>query len=313
MTMEDATIEIHENQANALLPDDSMAQAGRKLLSVDFAQMIQHEHCETPHDVHQMRVALRRMRSVLQLLGHHYKKKSVSDLVVTIKQYAALLGTVRDLDVLMIALETYIGNRDDASSFDPIQAYLMKKRRKAQKRLLRGLGSRHYAEFKHALTKFTNKKHLGPQARSSASPFQVRHVLPILIHEALSRVRAYDTILPTDDVTRLHALRIEFKRLRYIVSHFEPVLGASSNSFIQDLKAIQDHLGSLHDAHVAQQTFTVFVKQSQFESSMEAVQDYLKHLSDTEIHLTNTFEVVWNKFNTRATQRKLSDAILVLR
>ena len=76
-------------------------------------------------------------------------------------------------------------------------------------------------------------------------PHELRHVLPPLLHQRLASVRAYDSVLPAADDRRLHALRVECKRLRYAIEFFAPVLGSSAASFLPLIQAMQDTLGRI--------------------------------------------------------------------
>ena len=82
------------------------------------------------------------------------------------------------------------------------------------------------------------------------SPHQVRHLLPLLLHERLAIVRAYDVVLPATEDTTLHALRVEYKQLRYALEFFGPLLGNSAQSFLVEVKAMQDLLGRINDIAV---------------------------------------------------------------
>ena len=64
-------------------------------------------------------------------------------------------------------------------------------------------------------------------------------------------MRAYDGAIAEAEPETLHALRIEFKRLRYLVHFFSEIMGATVNDFLAELKAIQDHLGTMQDIQVA--------------------------------------------------------------
>jgi CHAD domain-containing protein len=89
----------------------------------------------------------------------------------------------------------------------------------------------------------------------------VRHVLPALLYNHVGAVRAYDEALENADGTTLHALRIEFKRLRYAVSMFTDVLGSSVKDFVKEIKAMQDHLGRMQDIVTAQAVLNPMVSE----------------------------------------------------
>src|SRR4051812_17496203 len=95
-------VELLQAQLQPVEPLDTMAEAGRKILLSDLVKMLDHEagsrSGEDLEDVHDMRVALRRMRSTLRLLADYYKPKTIDPYLVEMRKLAHALGTVRDLD-----------------------------------------------------------------------------------------------------------------------------------------------------------------------------------------------------------------------
>src|SRR5258706_11423347 len=91
--------------------DDNIAEAGRKILLAEFVKMLQHETGsrtgEDIEDVHDMRVATRRMRSLFRLLKPYYKRSAVQADKTELRHLAWTLGAVRDLDVLIDDVRTY--------------------------------------------------------------------------------------------------------------------------------------------------------------------------------------------------------------
>jgi len=81
----------------------------------------------------------------------------------------------------------------------------------------------------------------------------LRHVVPVVVHQRLAAVRAYDEWVTGPDVPleRLHQLRIAAKGLRYTLEFFREVLGPETKTLIDEMKGLQDHLGDLQDAVVA--------------------------------------------------------------
>lgn len=303
-----------------LQPVDSMAEAGRKVLAENFKQMLSHEAGartgEDIEDVHQMRVATRRMRSAFRLFGRYYKPKSIKPFTGMLKKVAAALGRVRDLDVMIDDLTTYQATLDETAR-QPIQsviAKLDKRRISAREDLNDLLDSSKYASFLKDFTRFLTSPGKGTVSMDSngVQPYQVRHITPILIHEKLANVHAYDEIVQDHAVEpeTLHALRIEFKRLRYTVTFFKGVLGASIEDFIMELKAMQDYLGRFNDLVVASERLLAVRKLSTEERA--ALQVYVDGLQ-AELSTKHTdFTEIWESFNRRTVRRKLSDALLVL-
>ena len=88
-----------------------MAEAGRKLLAAQLDRMLRHEAGsrtgENIESVHQMRVAIRRMRSLFMLIGATYKPKTVNKFSRGLRRIARALGNIRDLDVLIHDLKAF--------------------------------------------------------------------------------------------------------------------------------------------------------------------------------------------------------------
>lgn len=319
--MTEETVEpslIDELQAIPVViePEDTMAEAGRKLLLVDFIKALKHEAGsrlgEDIEAVHDMRVATRRMRSAFRLLENFYKPGTIRPLVENLKGLARKLGAVRDLDVLLEDLQKAVAS-DQQEILQPVLDHLDKKRRKARKKLIALLDSKDFQDFVANYTHFLTTSGLGAKAIDDQTvvPYQVRHVLPGLLYDHLAAVRAYDTVIETADAATLHALRIEFKRLRYAVSFFTDVLGNSGDDFISEIKTIQDHLGRMNDIQVAQEQLTTLLEDEELDASL--LDTYLSQLKAEHEQLTGAFPAVWQRFNTRTVQSKLSNALLALR
>ncbi len=301
--------------------NDVMAEAGRKILITDFVQMLENEAGSRIGDdiefVHDMRVATRRMRSAFRQLGGFYKSKTVTGFTKDLKKLAVRLGDVRDLDVLIAELQTYQDTLegDEQSASAKVIEKLDKRRKKARKKLVKYLDGDEYITFLKAFSKFLTKEGKGAKSfdDDDATPHQVRHVLPSMVHNYLAQVRAYDTVLADADHKTLHELRKSGKRLRYIVAYFTDVLGSQAEQYIDELKAIQDHLGHLQDIVVAQDMLQSLVDDGMKKSQRTVINDYIAHINTKRPELIAEFPDLWERFNTRTVQQKLANALLVLR
>jgi CHAD domain-containing protein len=78
-------------------------------------------------------------------------------------------------------------------------------------------------------------------------------VLPDAARERWRRLaRAAKALGRNPSARDLHAVRIRTKRCRYAVEAIEPVLGKRGASFARELAKLQDRLGELNDAAVAE-------------------------------------------------------------
>jgi CHAD domain-containing protein len=190
---------------------------------------------------------------------------------------------------------------------------LDQRREVARKRLKTVLESKAYRRFIKEYESFLLTPGLGAKSLNGPgiSPVELRHVLPPMIYEYLASVRAYDSALDQAEIATLHALRIEFKRLRYAVSLFSEVLGKEVSGFIDEIKVMQDYLGRLNDIDVARHALLKLM--DDLEPDQNAVlRIYIDSLVAEEPVLMQAFPKYWQHFNSKPVQRKLANAVLAL-
>ena len=299
-------------------PTDPMAEAGRKIFARQIRRMKSHEAGsrtgEDIESVHQMRVAIRRMRSLFNLIGAHYRRKTVAEYERGLREIARALGAIRDLDVLILDLQDFQASLppDSQDAVAQVVALLDDRRSAYRVRLNRLFDSKRYARFVRRFQRLAKRSGRGARTvKRGETPHQVRHVLPLLLHERLARVKAYDTVLPAAEDTTLHALRVEYKQLRYALEFFQPILGRSVGPLLGQVKAMQEILGRINDIAV----FTEYVNGLEdLPPEQTAILESYSSARDAElVGLREQFSHAWTRFNTRATQRLFSDSLLVLR
>jgi CHAD domain-containing protein len=147
-------------------------------------------------------------------------------------------------------------------------------------------------------------------------PIQVRHVAPRLIYTRWEHVQAFDPILENAPISVLHALRIECKRLRYTLEFFSEILGKQVDQVIEHVVRLQDHLGDLNDADVANNILSdfLFPRHDVQEGPVIApgVVAYLASKQRDLQRLIDTFPHTWHKFNRAEVRRGLANAVAVL-
>jgi CHAD domain-containing protein len=329
LLLHDALIDALKTNVQPLSADDSMSEAGRKLMLREFVTMLKHEAGSRAggdiEDVHDMRVATRRMRSALRLLDHYYKPKATKSFNRKLRRVARALGGVRDLDVMIVAFEKYGRSlpTDDTAAVNQaaltrVIAAMDAERQLARLELIHALDRGEYRRFVDDFAAFVITQGAGARpVPDDLTPVQVRHVLPTLIYSHLGAVRAFDAVLETaineNDQNTLHLLRIEFKRLRYTVSMFQEVLGTSIESFIDELKKIQDHLGDLQDIYTAAIRLNEFKAELDDDDDAVALIDgYIAVRTAEAEHERAAFAEVWKRFNSRTVQRMLATAVAAL-
>lgn len=307
------TLKEHDVQ---IYPEDSIYVAARKILLAESPLLLEcEEGCLIGKDtesIHHMRVSCRRIRSAIDLLIPYYDQKRVLEVRNGIQRLGKHLGMVRDLDVLLMALDTYFrAEYQEKNKFELIVKQLHKYRGVQQRKLGKYFFDKEYRKTLKGI-RFYGRKPIEEEKRKKITPIAVRHVLPFILHKQLAVVRGFDDYIETGNAEVLHRLRIEVKRLRYILTQFSLVLGRSATPFVRELKLIQDNLGSLNDVDTARKIFS----RKKIVNDMNGqsfVEDYLISLQQQEHKAQSEFASLWRRFNTRRVRRLFSDALLVLR
>jgi CHAD domain-containing protein len=310
--------------------DDVLSEAGRKVMRFHFARMLSYEEGtrlgEDIEDLHDMRVATRRLRAAFEVFQDGFEPGALKPYLKGLRATGRALGKVRDLDVFMEKAQHYLDtiHEDRHVGLDLLLAGWKEQREAARLEMLAWMDSKEYVEFKRKFNLFLNTPGAGGRSISPSTPVptNVRELAPMLIYTRLAAVRAYAPYLDNAPVELLHALRIEFKKLRYTVEYFQEALGKRARDVIELLKQMQDHLGDLNDAQVASQILSQFIEEWEARQaalpveerqSIEEVHHYLAYRQDEQQHLMETFQEEWHKhFWQPAFRHYLAEAISVL-
>ncbi|MGD0861675.1 MAG: CHAD domain-containing protein [Candidatus Limnocylindrales bacterium] len=241
-----------------VLPDDSLPEAARKVINYHFARLRARERGtrdgSNVEDLHDMRVAARRIRAAWRIFNDAFKPGRTRKLRRRLRILSERLGVVRDLDVLIDGLEAYrLGlDPDQQPGLEPLLALWRRQRNSARDLLIAELDSGRYADFVDDMKDFLEAgANEAATVASPTLPHRVRDRVPSQIWAAYETVRAYEPVLPWADVETLHQLRIATKWLRYDLEFFGETLGRDSARLLGRVVALQDFLGCLHDADVA--------------------------------------------------------------
>jgi CHAD domain-containing protein len=269
---------------------------------------------EDPEDLHRMRVATRRMRAAWHVFDGAYRPKVQRRYVKELRSIARALGEVRDFDVLLGDLDSYIGELPGPGreAVEPLRAAWRRQREVARARMLAGLDSKAYRTFVDDYLDFTESPGTAEIVTPLGQPSLVRDTAGSRILLAYEHVRAFETIITWADVRTLHALRIETKRLRYTMEYFSEVLPVPSRKLIAQVTEMQDHLGLMNDADVAATATRAWLNLNapQLPSrSREAVGLYLDSREADVEQLRRSFRPLWRRLTGVSFRKALGQAI----
>jgi CHAD domain-containing protein len=241
-----------------VVAEDSLPEAARKVLQFHFSKMQRREAGTRTgtdaEDLHDMRVATRRMRAAWRVFDGAFRASKTKKLRRHLERLADRLGAVRDLDVLIEGLEAYgiALDEDERPGLDPVFSVWRRQRAAARTQLIGELDSDRYATFVKEMDAFLEAgANAAAAIATPTAPHRVRDRAASQLWAAYEAVRAYEPVFTWADVETLHELRIAVKWLRYTLEFFGETLGPDFARLLARVVALQDYLGSLHDADVA--------------------------------------------------------------
>ena len=258
MSQPDAEVAVADT-LDAPSTEEPITRAGQRIFAAHFERLRACEDGVRSGDdaeaVHDMRVAARRLRSAFRLLGEHYPPEARRGVVKPLRDLARSLGALRDFDVMIEDLAQYTMrfSEERQRALEPLASEWRAQREVAHQAALEFLNSTRFAKWERAFEEFVSSAGMHPAPR-------VCDVIPALVWDHYQAVRQYEPEIGSGaPVERLHALRIECKRLRYALEFFRDLFGERAPQLIEPVVATQDHLGRLHDADVQRLAVSAYV------------------------------------------------------
>ncbi len=282
--------------------DDHVAEAGRKVMKFHLARMLAREAGTRlgtdPEELHAMRVATRRQRAAWRVFGASFRPGRTKRYRNGLREIAARLGAVRDLDVLLEAADLYRADFtvSEQRALEPLLADWRQHRDDARILLIRELDSDGYRRWVDDYRDFVRTEGVAVVPVGPTQPHHVRDTTASRIWSAYEQVRGYEPVLRWADVETLHELRIAGKWLRYSLEFVREALGDDAAPLIARVTALQDHLGLMNDADVAASMARTFLVEhsgelSQLESA--AIGRYLVSREREVARLRRTIGAPW--------------------
>ena len=202
--------------------------------------------------LHDFRVAVRRTRSAIKLLGEVLPADLAEHYKTEFKWLGDVTTPIRDLDVHLLGFDAMTEQLVAASPADlePLRAFLARRRAREFRRLAAALrGPRFGAivqDWRKALLEIRDVD--GPRRRRPATAALALTTTGRAFRRIVARGNA---ITPASPPESLHDLRKRAKELRYLLEFFaslhDPV---AYRKVVSDLKQLQDCLGEFQDSEV---------------------------------------------------------------
>jgi len=242
--------------ASALARTDTLADALKKLVwsCLQHFQNNLHGamHSDDSEYLHQMRVALRRLRVVLRMAEKVRGDRQLAELKKSVSALCVALGEIREWDVFIAQIVQPMCKRMVGNNGLRVLLAASERQRAACYAALRGVAQtreRQRLLLRFAIWMNGNYWISGWQQAEvqKAQDFSTQR-----LRQLAERFARSERQLNTFDAARLHALRIIAKKLRYSVEFFAALYDKrKTRSFLSALSKVQDVLGQINDIAVA--------------------------------------------------------------
>jgi len=204
-------------------------------------------------DVHDLRVASRRIRAVLNSFSSYLPKKQYKSWIKDIKTITKSYGQVRDIDVQLALINDIYSNVEDRklrSGLRRVKLRLEQKREKREektnKRTQVLLNSSAILELSEWVISTLSEPDV--ETNYSSALYQLGYQQ---IQNRLDEFLFYEVfIFDSQRVEELHAMRISAKKLRYSLEVFAELYTHETDFALDITKQAQDYLGEIHDCDV---------------------------------------------------------------
>lgn len=243
----------------SLADDPSVKDVIGGVLAVSVRAIVEHDpgtrNGADPEDLHEFRVATRRLRSDLSTFASVLEPAWTQGLRDDLRWLGGAAGRVRDADVLADRLTARFSGHHgaDARAAALLVRRLDRERRTARSALLVAMGSERYAILISDLVDAIREPRCMTTVAVDASADDARAVVAGLVAVRWRRLRRRAEAVDQDaSDDALHDVRIAAKRCRYAAEAAALIWGRPAQRFADALRGVQQVLGAHHDTVVAE-------------------------------------------------------------
>ncbi len=204
-------------------------------------------------DIHDLRVASRRIRAVIDSFEKHLPKKQVKTWKKGIRAITKSFGKVRDIDVQLDLINRLYAELEDRKIRSGVRRVRLRleQRRKAKQEHTAGntktlLESAVIIDLSEWVTAILSEYEEGPAFSSGLYQLGYQQIQSRLDDFLFYEVFIFDS----SRIKELHAMRISAKKLRYALEIFSELYAHQTDFALKVTKKAQDYLGEIHDCDV---------------------------------------------------------------
>lgn len=245
----------YSNKIQTVLKQDDLSDQAVSLIVTELLKKAEANINGILHDydtefLHDYRVSLRKARSILSEVGDVFDKEKTKYFRGIFKTFAQITNKLRDIDVYLLKIPEFREQLPEYLSYglNDIEDYLLKLREGEVEKVNNFLQSSEFkANFGEAVDFFQKGYADYPGELAGKHIYDVAaEAINDCLASPIRRVKKSKSMTPET----LHKLRIDFKKLRYLIEAFGNVVyGKKTETLLDKLKKFQDEIGLYHDYH----------------------------------------------------------------
>lgn len=246
---ETATLSLSEQSVSLCL---FAADTLRHYLQAMLQESAGVRQADDPECIHRMRVAARRLRSLMPLFAEHLPRRKSQQWRQSIRDVMRALGPARDADVQIACVQRF-GTACTEEAWRPgIERLLLRlqQQRQTMQQAVMDAVEQMDAEG-WAVDMDVELSHLAEAARvqgGAVSSHTLYRAAQQAINAQLETLRTYEAAAQLPEHPEgLHAMRLATKRLRYPLQAFASLYEDALGEALRTVKTLQDMLGDVHD------------------------------------------------------------------
>lgn len=296
-------------------PAESIVHAAQKIFRHLLSEMERNvpgvvEDIDTEF-LHDFRVALRRTRSLLGSMKKIGRPDDIAFFQHGLRKIGLITGPVRDLDVYLLEKNVYHsmlpeGLQEGLAVF--FQG-LTRQRAKELQRLKKAMQSSDFQAFMAQWREYIEHSFLSSALDAGQEP--CRKVAIRAIRKRLRSILKDGALIgPLSPDTDLHCLRIQAKKLRYLLEFYRSLFPeAEMEILVKSLKKLQDNLGNFNDLSVQQKMLGQYQSELSVKDQKNAIKvaaalgGLITHLHEEQMAVRGNFEQTFAQFTSIENKR----------
>lgn len=217
--------------------------------------------CEDTEYLHDYRVCLRKIRSLVSLLKGVFPETVFMDLKQRLSLLAGKTNLLRDLDVYLLKQDDYQARLPESlrDGLPAMFADFSRQQKRARRSVKTWLQSEAYCHEMNDITRILTEANSFPETQLSHQPLKA--LIKKKSRKRFQKIGEMGSLItPDTDDEDVHELRKECKKFRYLLDFFGPLLQHEhASEMAARLRRLQNTLGKFNDYSVQQDALMLYL------------------------------------------------------